>query len=52
MGVDAIVFGKFSKKKLEEPPSEIKSKQKNDLFTLLEESPKKNSDLRQGAIKH
>ena len=37
------MFGKFSKKKSEEQPSEIKSKQKNDLFTLLEESPEKNS---------
>jgi hypothetical protein len=34
------MFGKFGKKKTEEK-IESKSKQKNDLFTLLEESPKK-----------
>jgi hypothetical protein len=37
------MFGKFSKKKSEELKSETKSKQKNDLFTLLEEAPEKNS---------
>ena len=37
------MFGKFSKKKSIEPTTETISKQKNDLFTLLEESPKKNN---------
>ena len=37
-----IMFGKFGKKKSEEK-TETKSKQKNDLFTLLEENPEKPS---------
>ncbi|MFB5614073.1 MAG: hypothetical protein ACE5RI_03150, partial [Candidatus Nitrosomaritimum yanchengensis] len=36
------MFGKFGKKKSEEK-TETKSKQKNDLFTLLEETPDKNN---------
>jgi len=36
------MFGKFSKKKQETVETEIKSKQKNDLFTLLEQTPEKN----------
>ena len=37
------MFGKFSKKKSDEAKSESKSKQKNDLFTLLEDSSEKGS---------
>ena len=37
------MFGKFGKKKSDEVKNEIKSKQKNDLFTLLEETPEKGS---------
>jgi len=36
------MFGKFSKKKQDQVETEIKSKQKNDLFTLLEQTPEKN----------
>jgi hypothetical protein len=39
------MFGKFSKKKSEELTTEKTSKQKNDLFTLLEETPEKHSNL-------
>ncbi len=37
------MFGKFGKKKSDDVKPEIKSKQKNDLFTLLEDSPEKRS---------
>jgi len=36
------MFGKFSKKKLEQVETDVKSKQKNDLFTLLEQTPEKS----------
>jgi len=36
------MFGKFIKKKLETVETEVKSKQKNDLFTLLEQTPEKS----------
>ncbi len=36
------MFGKFGKKKQESVETEIKSKQKNDLFTLLEQTPENN----------
>jgi hypothetical protein len=36
------MFGKFNKKKSNDVKPEAKSKQQNDLFTLLEESPGKN----------
>ncbi len=36
------MFGKFGKKKQETVEADIKSKQKNDLFTLLEQTPEKN----------
>jgi len=38
------MFGKFVKKKSDDLVPETKSKQKNDLFTLLEENSKKNVD--------
>ncbi len=40
------MFGKFSKKKSNEVKPDIKSKQKNDLFTLLEDSSEKSSELK------
>jgi len=36
------MFGKFIKKKLETVETEVKSTQKNDLFTLLEQTPEKS----------
>ena len=36
------MFGKFSKKKSDEMKEDTKTKQKNDLFTLLESSPEKS----------
>jgi len=36
------MFGKFIKKKLEAAETDIKSTQKNDLFTLLEQTPEKS----------
>jgi len=36
------MFGKFGKKKQDTVETEIRSKQKNDLFTLLEQTPEKN----------
>ncbi len=36
------MFGKFSKKKPNVVETEVKSKQKNDLFTLLEQTPEKS----------
>jgi len=36
------MFGKFGKKKQEMEEADVKSKQKNDLFTLLEQTPEKS----------
>jgi len=36
------MFGKFIKKKLETVEADVKSTQKNDLFTLLEQTPEKS----------
>jgi len=36
------MFGKFIKKKIEPVKTDLKSKQKNDLFTLLEQTPEKS----------
>jgi len=36
------MFGKFIKKKLETVETDVKSTQKNDLFTLLEQTPEKS----------
>ncbi|MFB5617533.1 MAG: hypothetical protein ACE5Q4_02585, partial [Nitrosopumilus sp.] len=38
------MFGKFGKKKSDESKPETKSKQKNDLFTLLEENPSETAE--------
>jgi len=44
------MFGKFGKKKLDESKPETKTKQKNDLFTLLESSPENSIESKDLAI--
>jgi len=46
------MFGKFGKKKQVTVETEIKSKQKNDLFTLLEQTPEKNLKSTQSLHDH